>query len=462
MTEQSSNFTRHIQAVDNAHHLHPFTTHHQLRAKNPRVIVGAEGVYIKDSEGNKILDAMSGLWCVNLGYSQSELVEAGRKALEEIPYYNTFFQTTTPPAAILAQKIAEKTPGDLDHIFFASSGSEANDTGVKLIWYYNNLKGRPNKKQIIARNKAYHGSTIMAASLTGLPHMHEKFDCPRPGFHHIEPTPYAYRYAEDGESEAAFATRCAQALEDKILELGADNVAAFIGEPIMGAGGLMVPPAGYWQKIRAICDKYDVILWADEVICGFGRTGSWFGCQTYDFMPDMITMAKGLSNGFQPISALAFNDEIGQTLINSDYEMAHGYTYSGHPVAASVAIKTLELYESTGAIGSAGQDASAYFQARIRELSDHPIVGEVRGVGFLGAVELVADKASKARFQPDGRAGGICRDYCSNSGLISRAVGDVMIMAPPLVISKSEIDELHDKLRSCLDKTWNDLNGETA
>ncbi len=459
MTEQSSNFTRHIQELDNAHHLHPFTTHHALRKKNPRVIVGADGVYIKDSEGVKILDAMSGLWCVNLGYGRDELVEAGRKALDENPYYNTFFQTTTPPAAVLAQKIAEKTPGDLDHIFFASSGSEANDTGIKLIWYYNNLKGRPNKKAIISRKSAYHGSTIMAASLTGLSGMHEKFDCPRPGFHHIEPTPCAYRFAEPGESEEDFASRCAQALEDKILELGADNVAAFIGEPIMGAGGLMVPPTGYWQKIRAICDKYDVILWADEVICGFGRTGSWFGSQTYDFQPDMLTMAKGLSNGYQPISALALNDEIGHTLINADYEMAHGYTYSGHPVAASVAIKTLELYETTGAIGEAGAEHSDYFQARIRELADHPIVGEVRGVGFLGAVELVSDKDSKSRFQPDGSAGYACREHCFSSGLIARAVGDVMIMAPPLVISKSEIDELYEKLRSCLDKTWNDLTG---
>ena len=455
MTNPLTNFTRHIQEIDNAHHLHPFTTHHALRRNSPRVIVSGQGVYLKDSEGHRILDAMSGLWCCNLGYGVTELEEAAVEALKELPYYNTFFQTTTPPAAKLAQKIASITPDDLDHIFFASSGSEANDTAIKLIWYYNNLRGKPEKKAIISRQLAYHGSTIAATSLCGLSGMHEKFDLPLSGFHHIEPTPCFYRFGEDGETEQDFAQRCAQALEDKIIEIGPDNVAAFIGEPVMGAGGLMLPPEGYWQKIRDICTKYDVLLWADEVICGFGRTGAWFGCQTYNFTPDLITMAKGLSNGYQPISALALNNKIGQTLINSDHEMAHGYTYSGHPVAASVALATIDIYEKSGFAQQGGE--SAYFQTKIRELQDHPLIGEVRGVGYLGALELVKDKQSKRRFPDNINAGHICREHCFANNLIARAVGDVMIMAPPLIISKSEIDELVTKLRHCVELTWRDL-----
>ncbi len=451
----ATNFTTHIQDIDNAHHLHPFTTHHALRKKNPRVISSANGVYLTDSEGHKILDGMSGLWCVNLGYGVDELREAANKSLSELPYYNTFFQTTTPPAALLAHKIASLTPGDLDHIFFASSGSEANDTAVKLIWYYNNLKGRPNKKAIITRHLAYHGSTIIAASMCGLSGMHGRYDLPLDRFHHIEPTPCYYRFAHEGESEEAFALRSAIALEDKILELGPDNVAAFAGEPVMGAGGLMMPPKGYWQEIRRICDKYDVLLWADEVICGFGRTGAWFGSQTYGFQPDIITMAKGISSGYQPLSAVALNDEVGHVIIEADEDMAHGYTYSGHPVACSVALKAIQLYEEGGL--AEGKGENVYFQQKLQELSDHPIVGEVRGVGFLGAIELVQKKQTKARYTPEGHAGYTCREHCFENNIISRAVEDVMMMAPPLVISKSEIDELMTKFRHCLDLTLNDL-----
>lgn len=458
MNTPINNFTRHIQHMDNQHHLHPFSVHHSLRKENPRVITKANGVYIWDSEGRKILDGMSGLWCVNLGYGHKELETAALHALQELPYYNSFFKTTTPPTAELAQKISEITPNGLDTIFFASSGSEANDTAVKLIWYYWNLKNRPEKKAIIARNRAYHGSTIAAASLCGLPHMQDIFDLPLPRFHHIDPPPHAYAFIQDGESETDFAQRCARSLEDKILELGADNVAAFIGEPVMGAGGLFIPPQDYWQHIERICKKYDILLWADEVICGFGRTGNWFGCQTYGFTPDLITMAKGLSNGYQPISALALNGRVGRTIIDADTEMAHGYTYSGHPVASAVALQTLELIKARNIVGKAGRKTSHYLQTRLKTLQDHPLVGEVRGIGFLSAIELVRDKAKKTRFQPAGHAGTICRDICFDNDIISRAIGDTMILAPPLIISPSEIDLLVEKMRLCLDLTHQSLN----
>lgn len=460
MEKPVSNYTRHIQALDNANHMHPFTVHHELRDKGPRVITSAKGVYLTDSEGNKILDGMSGLWCVNLGYGVEELARAGYEALQTLPYYNTFFQTTTPPAAELSARIASLTPEGLDNIFFASSGSEANDSAVKLIWYYWNLKNKPTKKAIISRDRSYHGSTAIAASITGLPFMHTIFDLPFDRFHHIGPPPHQFEYGEKGETADAFAERTAGALEQKILELGPDNVAAFVGEPVMGAGGLMFPPEGYWQRIQEICHKYDVLLWSDEVICGFGRTGNWFGCQTYGFQPDIITMAKGLSSGYQPISAVALNGEIGSTIAASNDEMAHGFTYSGHPVGCAVALKALDLIVEKDLVGARGQATSAYFQAKLRTLSDHPLVGDVRGIGMLGAVELVKDKATSERFADDVGAGMVCRTYCFNGGLISRAVGDTMMLAPPLIISNDEIDELFEKMRSCLDQTHATLNAD--
>ncbi|HBS35742.1 MAG TPA: aspartate aminotransferase family protein, partial [Parvularcula sp.] len=327
-----SNLTRHIQALDSAHHLHPFTTHHELRAAGPRVINRARGVYIYDADGNEIIDGMAGLWCVQVGYGNAELAEAAREAIETLSYYNHFFQTTTPAAAELAAVIASKTPADLNQILFASSGSEANDSATKLIWYYWNLQGKPQKKTIISRARGYHGSTAIGASLSGLPFMQGIFDLPLPRFHHVAPTPCYYQYGAPGESEEAFAMRCARAVEDKIMELGPENVAAFVGEPVMGAGGLMTPPKGYWPEVERICRKHDILLWSDEVICGFGRTGSWFGCETYGFTPDIITMAKGMSSGYQPISAVALNARVAEPIIAADSEMAHGFTYSGHPV----------------------------------------------------------------------------------------------------------------------------------
>ena len=453
-----NNDTAYLQALDNAHHLHPFAVHHELRDQKPRVISRAEGVYLFDNDGNRIIDGMAGLWCTQLGFGVKELAEVAKKAMEDLSYYNLFFQTTTPAAAKLSALVADKTPADLNQIFFASSGSEANDTAIKMIWYYWNLKGQPQKKAIIARNKAYHGTTIGAASLTGLPFMHGIFDLPLPNIHHIEPTPHAFEFARDGETEDAFAARCAQALEDKILELGPENVAAFVGEPVMGAGGLMIPPEGYWQRIEAICRKYNVLLWSDEVICGFGRTGSWFGCQTYGFTPDLMTMAKGMSSGYQPMSALALNDEIGNTIVAANSEMAHGFTYSGHPVCSAVSIRNIELIEEMGLVGERGARTAEHFQAVLQSLADHPLVGEARGIGMLGAIELVKDKATKERFDPEGHAGATCRGHCFETGVVMRAVGDTMFLSPPLVITESEIDEMFGLIRTSLDLTQKSLS----
>lgn len=446
--------TDRIHAIEQAdrHHLHPFTTHGELRAKGPRVIVSAEGVHLTDAQGQRLLDGMSGLWCVQVGYGRKALAEAGYQALCELPFYNTFFQCTHPRVAELSATLAGLLPAGMEHLFFANSGSEANDSAVKLIRYFWNLQGRRNKKQIIARRLAYHGVTLAAASLSGLPHLHPQFDLPLPGFHHIGPTPYAYG-CDEGRSPEAFADACVQALEDKILELGADNVAAFIGEPVMGAGGMMIPPPGYWPRIEAICRKHDVLLWSDEVICGFGRTGPWFGFERFGFTPDIVTMAKGLSSGYQPISAVALGGRVGEAIVSSAEEMAHGFTYSGHPVACAVALANIALMRELDLVGPGAAARSDYFRERLAGLADHPLVGEVRAIGWLGAIEIVADKADRRRFAPEGRAGAICRDASVAAGLVMRAVRDTMVLAPPLVISEAEIDELVDKAREALDVT---------
>jgi len=449
--------TQEIQSIDNAHHLHPFTVHHELREAGPRVITRGEGVYLWDSEGNKILDGMAGLWCVQLGYGEKELVDAATDAMKTLSYYNTFFQTTTPHAARLSQLIAEKTPEGLDQIMFGSSGSESNDTAIKLIWYYWNLQGKPEKKAIISRERAYHGSTVAGASLSGLPFMQDIFDLPLPRFHHVGPTPHYFEYGNPGESEREFGLRCAKAIEDEILDLGPENVAAFVGEPVMGAGGLMLPPEGYWPEVERICRKYDVLLWSDEVICGFGRTGEWFGCQTYGYTPDIMTMAKGISSGYQPLSAVAINKSMSDAIVNADSEMAHGYTYSGHPVVCAVAVRNIEIIAEKKLVGERGKAASEYFLKQLSLLDDHPLVGQTRGVGLLGGIELVKDRTTRERFSPEGTAGVACRNHCFKTGVIMRAVGDTMFLCPPLVITNNEIDELFRLVRISLNLTLKEL-----
>ena len=451
-----SNRTLSWQSQDADHHLHPFTAHPDLRQRGVRMITSAEGIYLYDSEGEKMLDGMAGLWCTQIGYGNDELVEAAASAMKTLPYYNLFFNTSNPSATELAAKIAEKTPEGLDQIFFACSGSEAVDSAYKLIKYYWNLKGKPERKQFIAREGAYHGSTTVAASLSGLTGMHPQFDLPLDGIHHVGPKPCYF--SEGGDlSEEEFTDKCVKAVEDKILEIGPEKVAAFIGEPVMGAGGMRPPPVGYWPKIEALCRKHGILLWADEVICGWGRTGEWFGSQYYGFTPDLITMAKGLSSGYMPISAVAMGGDIAETIASGDEEMVHGFTYSGHPVACAVALKNIEIMERDGLVGEAAKDRIEYFQKSIRALDDHPLVGEVRGLSWLGAIELVEDKATNKAFDSKIDVGFRCREHCFSGGLVMRAVGDTMILCPPIVISNDEIDELVDKARKALDATQQEL-----
>ena len=450
--QQASNRTKFWQSQDADHHLHPFTAHPDLRKRGVRMITRGEGVYLYDSEGHKILDGMAGLWCTQIGYGNEELAETAYKTMKNLAYYNLFFNTSTPPATELAAKIAEKTPGDLNQILFACSGSEAVDSAYKLIKYYWNLKGQPNRKQFVAREGAYHGSTTVAASLSGLSGMHPQFDLPLPGIHHVSPTPHWYKFGGDMTPEA-FTDHCVAAVEAKFLELGPENVAAFVGEPVMGAGGMMPPPPGYWPKIEALCRKYGILLWADEVICGWGRTGEWFGSDYYGITPDVMTMAKGLSSGYQPISAVAMGGDIAHQIAHSNDEMVHGFTYSGHPVAAAVALKNIEILERDGLVGEAAAPRRDYFASQLATLSDHPLMGDVRSVGFLGALELVQDKETRTAFDGNLNVSYICREHCFNSGLVMRAVGDSMILCPPLIISEAEIDELVSKARTALDLT---------
>ena len=449
MTASNAN-TQKWQAMSRDHHLAPFSDLKQLAEKGPRIITRGEGVHLWDSEGNKILDGMAGLWCLAVGYGREELVEAASKQMRELPFYNTFFQTAHPPVLELAKALAEVTPAGMNHVFFTGSGSEGNDTMLRMVRHYWALKGKPNKKVVIARENGYHGSTVAGASLGGMKGMHEQGDLPIPGIVHIA---QPYWFGEGGEmTPEAFGIWAADELEKKILEVGEDQVAAFIAEPIQGAGGVIIPPDSYWPRVREILAKYDILFVADEVICGFGRTGEWFGSDFYGNKPDMMTIAKGLTSGYVPMGGLVVRDEIVKVL-NEGGDFNHGFTYSGHPVAAAVALENIRILREEKIIEQVREETAPYLQKRLRELADHPLVGEVRGVGMLGAIELVKDKATRARYPSDKAVGMICRGHCFENGLIMRAVGDTMIISPPLVISKSEIDELVDKARKCLDLT---------
>lgn len=440
-----------LKKADADHHLHPFTDSKELNAQGTRIIVKADGVYIWDAEGNKLLDGMAGLWCVNIGYGRKELVDAAAQQMQQLPYYNSFFQCTTPPAIELANTLAELSPDHMNHVFFTGSGSESNDTVVRMVRRYWDLLGEPQKSVIISRKNAYHGSTMAAASLGGMKFMHAQGGLPLPGIVHID---QPYWYTEGGENDpATFGLKIAQQLEEKILEMGLDRVAAFIGEPIQGAGGVIIPPETYWPEIQRICDKYGILLIADEVICGFGRTGKWFGSDYFGIKPDFMPIAKGLSSGYLPIGGVMISDRVAELMIDKCGEFAHGYTYSGHPVAAAVALANLRILRDEHIVDTVDTDTGPYLQKCWAELADHPLVGEARGVGFLGALELVKDKSKREFYPKEGKVGGLCRDNCIENGLVMRAVGDTMIISPPLVASKANIDELVEKARRSLDMT---------
>lgn len=441
--------TAELQRLDAAHHMHPFSTQTDLAAKGARVITSADGVWIQDSEGHKIIDGMAGLWCVNVGYGRDRLVQAAARQMAELPYYNTFFMTTHVPAIALSQKLAEVAPGDLNHVFYAGSGSEANDTNIRMVRTYWAQKGKPTKKTIISRKNAYHGSTLGGASLGGMTGMHAQGGLPIPDVYHIDQPNW---WAEGGDmSPEEFGLERARQLEQAIHDLGEDNVAAFIAEPVQGAGGVIVPPETYWPEIKRICDKYEILLIADEVICGFGRTGNWFGSETVGWTPDIMTIAKGLSSGYQPIGGSIVNDEVASVI--GACEFNHGYTYNAHPVAAAVALENINILQEEKVVDYVRDDIGPYLKQKWEALADHPMVGEAKIVGLMGSIALTPHKESRAAFAADaGTVGYICRERCFANNLIMRHVGDRMIISPPLVITRAEVDILIDRAVKSLDE----------
>ncbi len=434
--------------------LHPYTHLRKHESEGPLVITGGKGVYVQDEAGKSYIEGLAGLWCTSLGFGEERLVEAAAAQMRKLPYYHVFAHKSHDVGIELAERLLAMMPVKMSKVFFNNSGSEANDTAVKMVWYYNNALGRHRKKKIIARIKGYHGVTVAAASLTGLPNNHLDFDLPIANIRHAD-CPHFYRYGKTGESEEAFATRMAESLEAQIQREGPDTVAAFIAEPIMGAGGVIVPPKTYFAKIQAVLKKYDVLMIADEVICGFGRTGKMFGTETFGIKPDIMTMAKALSSAYLPISATIISEALYQAFLSQSDKIgtfAHGYTYSGHPVCAAVALETLKIYEERNILEHVRKVAPR-FQDGLRRFESHPLVGEVRGIGLIAGIELVQDKASKQSFDPKAGIGAHLAQRAQEHGLIIRAMGDNIGVCPPLIISDSEIDELLARFDRALDDT---------
>ena len=443
--------THALQALDAAHHLHPFNDNAALAKRGTRILTKGEGVYVWDSEGNKMLDAFAGLWCVNIGYGRKELGEVASKQMTQLAYYNSFFSCTTEPTVRLAAKLAELCPGDLNHVFFSNSGSEANDTILRMVRHFWAVQGQPKKNVFIGRLNGYHGSTVAGASLGGMKGMHAMGGLPIPDIVHIN---QPYWFGEGGDlSPEEFGLQRARELEDKILELGPDRVAAFIGEPIQGAAGVFIPPMNYWPEIQRICRKYDVLLVADEVICGFGRTGHWFASEYFGIQPDIMTLAKGITSGYIPLGAVMFNDRISKVLMEKGGELAHGYTYSGHPVCAAVALENIRILQEERIVETVQSETGPYLAQRWAELGEHRIVGESRVLGMVGALELVPRKPSRQYFPDRGAVGQMCRDFALRNGLILRATQDAMLLSPPLIITRDQIDEMFDKAWKSLDQT---------
>ena len=441
-----------LRRLDVAHHLPAQADYALIRDMGgSRIVTRADGCFIHDGDGNALLDAMAGLWCVQVGYGREELAKAAYEQMCELPYYNTFFKTAAPTTVRLAAKISELLGGNLSHVFFNNSGSEAIDTVLRLARYYWQVKGEPKRTVVISRVNGYHGSTIAGASLGGMKAMHDQGGPWVPGIEHVmQPYPFGEGFGED---PAAFAERAAAAIEERILEVGPENVAAFIGEPVQGAGGVIIPPDGYWPKVQAICRKYGVLLVCDEVICGFGRLGSWFGFQHYGVTPDLVSMAKGLSSGYLPISAVGVAGHIVEALREAGGDFVHGYTYSGHPTCAAVALKNIEIMEREDLVPRTAEETGPYLARGLAALAGHPLVGEARSLGLIGAVEIVSRKGTNERFGgAPGTAGPIVRDLCIRNGLMIRAVRDTLVMSPPLVISHAEIDRMLGIVRQSLDE----------
>jgi putrescine aminotransferase len=446
-----------LQKLDKDHHLHPFTDHKDLHEKKSRIITRADGVYIYDADGNKILDGMSGLWCVNAGYGRDEIVDAAAAQMRELPYYNNFFQCAHPPSIELAAMLKDVSPPQFNRVFFAGSGSESNDTIVRMVRRYWDLLGQPERQTIISRDNAYHGSTVAAASLGGMKPMHEQGGLPIPGIVHVD-QPYWFG-SDRSLSPDEFGLLAAKSLEDKINELGVDKVAAFIAEPIQGAGGVIIPPDSYWPEVQRICDEYGILLISDEVITGFGRLGEWFGADYFGIKPDLMPFAKGVTSGYLPLGGVMINDRIADVLIDKGGEFYHGYTYSGHPAACAVAIANLQILQRENLIERIKNDIGPYLQEGWKKLDDHPLVGETRMVGLMGALELVKSKEPMQRFDEEQGAGTICRDFLVENGLVMRAVGDTIVAAPPFVLSHEEADEMIEITRRCLDLTKEAIDG---
>lgn len=450
MSSLSNAATRDVEAV-----IHPYTNLDGFRSSGPMIIERGQGIRVWDNEGNGYIEGMSGLWCTALGYDERELIDAAQAQFDQVPFTHLFGGKSHEPAAEAAERLKAIAPHAASKVLFCNSGSEANDQQMKLVWYYNNARGRPNKKKFISRQRAYHGVTVASASLTGLPANHADFDLPIAGILHTD-CPHYYRYAEPGETEDEFTTRLANNLDTLIQKEDPDTVAAFIAEPIMGAGGVIVPPDGYFEKIQAVLAKYDIYFIADEVICGFARTGNMFGSETFGIKPDSISVAKALSSAYVPIGAVTVGEDMYQAMIDESRKIGtfgHGFTYTGHPVAAAVAAKTLEIYEKRRIVEHV-QNVAPRFEARIARLADHPLVGHARAKGLIGAVELVADKASKRAFDPKMTVGAAAQANVQKHGVILRALGgDILAFCPPLIIAEAEIDDMFDRVEKALDDT---------
>ena len=450
-----------LHASDIAHSMHPYTNMRAHESQGPMIITRGDGVHVYDSEGKEYIEGLAGLWSVAVGFSEQRLVDAATKQMMALPYYHSFAHKAHEPSIRLAEKLVEMSPEGLNRVFFTNSGSEANDTVVKMVWFMNNALGRPEKKKFLARTKGYHGITIASGSLTGLPANHTDFDLPAIPVRHLT-CPHHWKWAHDGETEAEFTARLLKEAEDVILEEGPDTIAAFIGEPVMGAGGVMTPPEGYWAGITALCQKYDILLVSDEVINGFGRLGTPFGCQKYGFTPDIMVTSKQLTSSYMPLAAILVNDKVYNAIADHTAKLGtfgHGFTGSGHPVACAVGLENLKIIEEKDLMGNAARLAPQ-FQEGLRKYADHPLVGEVRGVGLIAGLELAKDRATRTSFAPAGKVSAQVAKFAAEEGLICRNVYETVALCPPLIVTSEDIDKILARLGRALDRGWDWVQAE--